>query len=775
MKRRIFLILLVFTLTVVFWSTPPVSKEKSGAADPSLLTLERIFSTEEFTPGEFGPARWLKHKSGYIILEDSAGKEKEKDIVHYDPGTGKRRIEVAADRLVPEGRDSPLEIDGFQWSENGTWLLIFTNSQKVWRRKTRGDYWVLNLENRELWKLGGDAASASLMFAKFSPDSKRVAYVYKNNIFVQYLGNKPEKRRIVQLTKDGSKTIINGTFDWVYEEEFHMRDGFRWSPDSKHIAYWQLDSEGVGIFKLINNTDSIYPGVTSIPYPKPGTTNSACRVGVVSAEGGEPRWFGLPGDSRNHYIARMEWAASSEEIVFQRLNRLQNTDWVVLGNIHNGEVRTILVEEDDAWVDVVDEIEWLDKGKRFIWISERDGWRHVYVISRSGKDIRLITPGDYDVINVLEVDKKKGWLYFSASPENPTQRYLYRVRLDGEGKAQRLTPMNKPGSHRYQFSPDCKWAFHTYSTFELPPQTDLVKISGHKKIRTPVDNKKLRDKLGMLKCCGVEFFRVDIGGGILLDAWCLRPPDFDPSKRYPVLFYVYGEPWGQTVLDRWGGNSYLWYLMLTQGGYLVMSVDNRGTPAPRGREWRKCVYRRIGILASADQAAAVRAIIKNRSYIDPRRIGVWGWSGGGSMTLNAMLRYPDLYHTGMSVAPVPDQRLYDSIYQERYMGLPEDNKEGYEKGSPITFAHQLKGNLLVVHGTGDDNVHYQGTECLINKLIEYNKPFTMMAYPNRSHGIREGENTRRHLYELLTRYLKQNLPLAARGALFEKTAPLDPP
>jgi dipeptidyl-peptidase-4 len=763
MKKSIFLMSIAFVLLIVLLSGLVFSEEKVAVSDPSLLTLERIYSSEEFTPEKVGPTRWLKHKSGYVILEDSTGKDKGKDIVHYDPGTGKRRIEVAAARLIPEGRDSPLEIDGFQWSDNGKWLLIFTNSKKVWRRSTRGDYWVLNLENRELWKLGGDAASSSLMFAKFSPDSTRVAYVYKNNVFVRYLGNKPEKRRIVQLTEDGSKTIINGTCDWVYEEEFGIQDGFRWSPDSKHIAYWQLNSEGVGIFKLINNTDSIYPKVTSIPYPKPGTTNSACRVGVVPAEGGDTRWFEFPGDSRNHYIASMEWAASTEEIVFQRLNRLQNTDWVMLGNIHSGEVRTVLVEKDDTWVDVVYKIEWLDNGKRFIWVSERDGWRHIYIVSRSGKDIRLITPGDYDVVNVPAVDKKKGWLYFTASPENPTQRYLFRVRLDGQGRVQRLTPMNKPGVHYYQISPDCKWAFHIYSSFETPFRKDLVRMSGHRKVRTLVHNKKLFDNLQVLKRHAVEFFRVDIGEGVLLDAFCMKPPDFDPSKRYPVLFYVYGEPWGQTVLDHWRGSDfYLWFVMLTQRGYIVMSVDNRGTLAPRGRQWRKCIYRQIGILASADQAAAVRAIIKNRSYIDPQRIGVWGWSGGGSMTLNAMFRYPDLYHTGISVAPVPDQLLYNTIYQERYMGLPEDNKEGYKNGSPITFAHQLQGNLLVVHGTGDDNVHYQGTERLINKLIKHNKPFTMMAYPNRSHGIWEGENTNRHLFELLTRYLKQNLPPGTR-------------
>ncbi|MCP5046803.1 MAG: S9 family peptidase [bacterium] len=754
MKRHLYVFAIVFTVLAI--SVFPLSAEKNTNPDPSQLTLERIFTSQEFTPKRFGPARWLKHKTGYTTLEDSATKGT--DIIRYDPKSGNRTIEVPASDLIPKGKKAPLAIDDYQWSNDGSRLLIFTNTKKVWRQNTRGDYWILNLKNKNLWQLGGDAEESTLMFTKFSPDSTRVAYVQKNNIYVQHLGPKPGDRRITQLTSDGSKTIINGTFDWVYEEEFGLRDGFRWSPDGKHIAYWQLDAEGVRDFYLINNTDSLYPKITPVQYPKVGTTNSSSKVGVISVSGGKTLWFEVPGDPRNHYIARMDWAANSSEIVFQRLNRLQNTKKVMLGNIGTGNVKTILTEQGKAWVEVDDNLQWLDNGKHFSWVSERDGWRHVYVVSRSGEKLKLVTPGEYDVIRVLKIDGKTGWLYYIASPDNPAQRYLYRTRLNGKGKARRLTPMNRPGTHGYQLSSDLRWAIHTYSAFLKPPHIQVVRLPDHKQVRVLEDNREVQARIDALRKKPVEFFRVDIGDNVLLDGWCLKPPDFDPNKRYPLLIFVYGEPANQTVLDVWGRDRRRWHMFLSQQGYIVISVDNRGTPAPRSREWRKSIYRQIGILASADQAAAARAIIKNRPYIDPQRIGIWGWSGGGSMTLNALFRYPELYHTGISVAPITNQLFYDTIYQERYMGLPDDNKEGYKNGSPITFAHRLKGNLLLIHGTGDDNVHYQSSETLINKLIELNKPFSMMSYPNRTHGLTEGKTTHRHLYELMTRFLKQNLP-----------------
>ncbi|HMY74687.1 MAG TPA: prolyl oligopeptidase family serine peptidase, partial [Blastocatellia bacterium] len=526
---------------------------------------------------------------------------------------------------------------------------------------------------------------------------------------------------------------------------------------------------------MINNTDELYPKIISFPYPKAGEMNSAARVGVVSIEGGGTQWFQVPGDARANYLPRMEWAASSNEVLIQQLNRLQNTNTVMLGDVQTGKVRTVLTEKDDAWVDVswgaIDwdrrglargDVEWIEGGKRFLWVSERDGWRHVYSVSRDGSDVKCITPGNYDLIGVELVDVPNGWIYFSASPENATQKYLFRTRIDGSGKAERLSPASQPGTHNYTISPRGNLAIHTYSATTKAPVTDVVRFPQHAVVRTMFDNKELAERLAKLKPVTHEFFRVKIEDGVELDGWMMKPPGFDATKKYPVLFHVYGEPWGQTVLDAWSGGQAMWHQMLAQQGYVVMSVDNRGTPAPRGRAWRKSIYRKMGIRNSLDQANAARAISK-WPFVDAARIGIWGWSGGGSSTLNAMFRYPDVYKVGMSVAPVPDIRYYDSIYQERYCGLPQDHPDEYKQSSPITFANQLQGQLLLVHGTGDDNVHYQGSEALINALVAANKQFTMMSYPNRSHGIYEGAGTTRHLYGLLTRFLNEKLPAGPRG------------
>ena len=737
--------------------------------DSTLLTLDRIFGSREFTGETFGPARWLADGSGYTILERSAEARRMRDIVRYDLHSGRREVLISAQKFMPTNSDSAAGILDYQWSNDGQRLLIFANTKRVWRQNTRGDYWVWHVATGNLQKLGGEAKPSTLMFAKFSPEGDRVAYVRENNIYVENLAD----HKILQLTHDGSRTIINGTFDWVYEEEFDLRDGFRWSPDGNRIAYWQLDASGVRDFLMINNTDSLYSFTVPVQYPKAGTTNSSCRVGVVSASGGETRWMNIAGDPRNNYIARMEWAANSDEIIVQHLNRLQNTLHIMLGEAATGSVRTIFTDKDEAWVEVVDDLQWLGDGKQFTWVSERDGWRHVYLISRDGKSVRLITPGAFDVVSIASIDEKGGWLYYTASPENPTQRYLYRMRMDGKGKAERLTPAALSGTNAYVVSPEAKWAFHTHSTINTPPVTKLVRLPQHEAVRELVSNQKLHARMGGLKQQPAEFFRVDIGNGMALDGWMIKPPDFDAKQRYPVLFHVYGEPASQTVLDRWGSRNRLWHLMLAQQGYIVMSVDNRGTPAPRGREWRKCIYGQIGILASQDQAAACR-VIRQWPFVDSTRMAIWGWSGGGSMTLNMLFRHPELYGTGMSVAPVADQRYYDTIYQERYMGLPQDNAAGYKNGSPITFARNLKGNLLLVHGSGDDNVHYQNAEALVNALVSANKPFTMMSYPNRSHGINEGRNTSLHLFELLTRYLKQHVtpgPAGERSEVSDKKAP----
>ena len=721
---------------------------------PKYLTLERIFASQEFQPERFGPARWLDDGKGFLTLEKSAVYREARDLVLYEVPTGKRQVLIAAQRFIPAGDKKPLFVENYEFSKDKKKLLIFTNSQRVWRQNTRGDYWVLDPGSGQLQRLGQQFEEASLMFAKFPPDARSVAYVHNNNLYLENLDN----GQIKALTSDGSGTIINGTSDWVYEEEFNLRDGFSWSPDGKFIAFWQFDSSGVPDFYMINNTDGLYPRMISFKYPKVGQTNSACRIGFVEIGSGQITWVKSPGDLRNNYIPRLLWLPDSTGILFQQLNRLQNENNVYFASVTDGRVRKIFTDKDEAWVEVVDDWQVLENGRFFTWLSERDGWRHFYLVSIQTGEARLITPGNYDVLDICGLEEKTGWIYFLASPDNATQRYLWRIKLKGKEKAERLTPVNLPGTHIYQFSPGCLYAIHTYSRFTQPPLIDVIKVKNHQVMWTLVDNKRLRERLQILTQSQPAFFEVDISNGIKLDAWMIKPPDFNPGKKYPLYVYVYGEPAAQTVVDRWGGNTYLWHLFLAQNGYVVASFDNRGTPAPRGREWRKCIYRQIGILASADQAAALKAALGEFPFLDPKRVGIWGWSGGGQMTLNMLFRYPDLYRMGIAVAFVSDQRLYDTIYQERYMALPSDNPEGYKNGSPITFAHQLKAYLLIIHGTGDDNVHYQSFEKLVNELIANNKLFWMMSYPNRSHGIFEGKNTTLHLYRTMWRFIQEKLP-----------------
>lgn len=725
-------------------------------SDPSLLTIDRIFNSGEFAPQGVGGFRWLKSGNAYTRIEPSQAVKGGTDLVSYDVEKNTRTVLISAEKLVPNGEAAPLRIANYEWSADNQQMLIFTNTKRVWRQNTLGDYWVLDLNSWKLKKLGGNAKPSTLMFAKFSPDGKKVGYVRENNIYVEDLAN----GKITPLNKDGSKTLINGTSDWVNEEEFGLRDCWRWSPDSQSIAYWQMDASGIKDFILINNTDELYPKLTYIPYPKAGTTNAAVRIGVVSAKGGKTTWMKTSNDLRNNYVAMMDWTDNSNELIMQHLNRLQNTNQLMVADAKTGNVKTILTEKDEAWVDVeIQKMLWLEGGKSFLWMSERDGWQHVYKVSRDGANTKLITVGNFDVVSIQSVDEKNGWLYYIASPENATQRYLYRTKLDGNGTIERITPEAQKGVNSYNISPNSRWAFHTYSAFGKVPQYELVDVANKTLLKTMVDNAALQAKINQLKKGPQEFFKVDVSEGVSLDGYMLKPHDFDPNKKYPILFHVYGEPASQTVMDSWGGSNYLWHSMLAQQGYIVASIDNRGTPAPKGRKWRKSIYRQIGVISSQDQANAVKAMIAKYPFIDAARVGIWGWSGGGSSTLNAMFRYPEIYKVGMSVAPVPDMALYDTIYQERYMGLPDANAEDYKKGSPINFAANLQGNLLVIHGTGDDNVHYQGTERMINELIKHNKQFKMFAYPNRSHGIFEGENTTRHLYTMLTKYLNEHLPV----------------
>ena len=715
--------------------------------------LRRIFQSNEYESPTFGPAVWFDDDVSYGVVEQTAGNGP-RVLVAYDAGSGTRDVLADTALLTPKGATVPLTIAGYAWTPDRRRALIFTNTRRVWRQNTRGDYWLLDRDARALRKLGGDAPESSLMFAKISPDGSRVAYVRERNLFVETI----ESGAIRRLTGDGSETIINGTSDWVNEEELNIRDGFRWSPDSGSIAYWQFDTSGVEPFTLVNDTDALYPTITRFPYPKPGTTNSAVRIGLVDAGGGATRWMKTPGDPRNTYLATLQWTGDSRALLVQQLNRLQNTNDLLVADAGSGEVRRAYRDSNPAWVDVVDDVIEIDGGKAVTWASEKDGWRHLYRVALDGSGTRLLTRFDGDVIDVAAIDVTRGWAYFAASPDSATERFLYRAPLDGRGAIERVTPAGARGTHTYQISRDGRRAFHTWSRADTPPRVELVSLPDHRVVRTLADNAALTAKAAPLLSLPTEFIRVDVGGGIVLDGSIVKPRTFDPAKTYPVIVYVYGEPASQTVVDRWGGGRALFHRALADEGYIIASFDNRGTPAPKGAAWRKVVYGSVGDLSSREQAAAVRALVAAHPYVDGARVGVWGWSGGGSNTLNCMFRFPDVFKVGVSVAPVPDQRLYDTIYQERYMGLPQDNGEGYRIGSPINFAGGLKGKLLIIHGSGDDNVHYQGTERLINRLVELGKPFDVMVYPNRTHGISEGAGTSLHVQSLIARYFLDHLP-----------------
>lgn len=721
-------------------------------AQTKKLTLEDIYTKNRYGSKGIGALRWMKDNKSYSTVEynTAAGGS---DIVRYEVTGGSRTVLISAGQLAPTPGSKSLGIADYEWSEDNNRLLLFTNTKKVWRYNTRGDYWVLDRSSGKLTQLGKSLPASSLMFAKFSPDGNRVAYVSQQNIYVEDIST----GTVIPLTTDGGGDIINGTFDWVYEEELDDRDGFRWSPDGNSIAYWQSDTKGVGTFYLINNTDSNYSKPLPFPYPKVGTSNSAVKVGVVSASGGTTKWFDVPGDPRNNYLARMDFIPGSNEVMIQQLNRLQNQNKVWVGNTTNMQLNLLFTETDSAWVDIHDDIVWLDNNKYFTWTSERDGWVHLYKVSRDGKEIKPITKGNFDVVNINCIDPAGGYVYYIASPENFTQRYLYRSRLDGKGNAERVSPADMAGQHSYQISADAKYAIHSFENAQTPRRISLIDLRTHKEIKLMEDNKELKSRISELGLQPKEFIKVDIGP-VVLDAWMIKPIQFDPQKKYPVIFHVYGEPAGSTVQDNWGTGDNLWHQYLANEiGCIVISIDNRGTKVPRGRDFRKCIYRQIGLLAADDQAAAAKKIMQTYSFIDSAHVGMWGWSGGGQMTLHGLFRHGDVFKTGIAVSFVALQTLYDNIYQERYMGLPDDNKYGYKEGSPLTHASKLQGKLMIIHGTGDDNVHYQNFEMLVNELIKNNKLFSMMSYPNRDHGIWQGVNTTLHLRRTMENFWKLNL------------------
>ncbi len=720
-----------------------------------------------------GKITWSADGNTYSVIRDG-------NIVQIDPASDSATVIISKDQLEDPVSKKYLEPQSYAFNENFTRLLVFTNTAKVWRDNTRGDYWLLDIISGNLKKLGKGLEDQSLMFAKFSPNGKKVAYVSKNNIYAEDLTS----GEVTKLTLTGEKKLINGTFDWAYEEEFGCKDGFRWSPDGSKIAFWQVDATDIQDYYMLNTTDDIYSKVIPVEYPKVGEAPSSVRIGVVSLFNRSVKWMNVVGDPRQHYLPRMAWAGWNN-LVVQQLNRKQQESKLIYCDVIDGSTEVFYTEKSATWIEVPEDEKggwhWIKGGSDFLWVSEKDGWRHIYKISKSGKVESLITDGDYDIGEIKCVDEVNNFVYFTASPDNATELYVARVMIDkgnlnqqiaqakkevvnyisaSDELVEKVAPKKLKGTHTYDISPNGKYAFHSFSSYNTPKVSEWITLANSKPINPA---KSIAAKIKTDDKNDVEYVKITLSEDIVLDAWINKPKDFDPTKKYPVVFYVYGEPASSTVQNRYGAHrNFLYNGDIRADGYVQVAIDNRGTPMLKGAAWRKSIYRKVGNVNVTDMANGFKKLLETKPYLDAERTAVWGWSGGGSSTLNLLFRYPDMFKTGISIAAVSNQLFYDNIYQERYMGLPQENKDDFLKGSPITYAKNLQGNLLYIHGTGDDNVHFSNAEVLVNELVKYNKQFQYMPYPNRSHSISEGPGTFLHLSTLYTNYLKAHCPPGAR-------------
>ena len=716
----------------------PLGAQTTG--DPSRITVERIFASPDFRGGVIPQPSWLSSGSSYIIPRPA--KDGGTELVKVDVATGQETVLATAEQLAAEGKK--LDVEEISLSGDERMAILFHNSVQVWRSNTRGLFTVYDFRSGKLTPVS--RKSGLQMFAKVSPDGRKVAFVRDNNLYVTELSSGRETR----LTSDGSENIINGTTDWVYEEELGLRDAFRWSPDSRHIAFWRFDQSAVPAMPIVDEL-GLYPKVTTLRYPKAGESNSRVKLGIIHLGTTRPTWLSV-GPDTGQYFARMEWVGS-DSVAVQRMPRKQNQVDLMLLDATTGHGRIVMTDRDDAYVDVENgDLRWIGAAKRqFLFLSDRSGWRQLYLHGRDGKIVRQLTTDGMDILGVLGVDDATGFVYVSAAAPTPMERNTYRVKVTG-GAMERVTPQS--GTHSFNISPDARYAVDIHSTISAPPVATLYSLPSMRVIRVLQDNAPLKARLTQVSMRSAEFIKVPMPDGTVLDGYRIVPATFDSTKQYPVLMYVYGGPAAPQVNDAWGGTRLLWHQSLAQQGYVVVCVDNRGA-AWRGRDFRKTTQYTLGVKESQDQIDAARWIGR-QSWADARRIGIWGWSYGGFMSALAAGRGGDIFKAALVVAPVTDWNLYDTIYTERYMWTPKENAAGYRDGSPQTYAKGVKARMLLVHGTGDDNVHPQNTVQYANKLQAAGTPFYMLLYPNRTHSI-SGGNTSVHLYNSFTRFLLESL------------------
>lgn len=729
--------------TLFFVFTLLLSAGLANAQQKLKITPEDIWQKNTFAIKSVHGVNWMKD-GRYYSSEVADNANQAVDIVKVDVTTGQAvSTIIEGESLRPEGSQTPLQFDSYQFSADEKKVLFSTETEPIYRRSSKAFYYVYDLETKKLGKLSNGGKQS---YATYSPDGRQVAFARDNNLFVVDLATMQEK----QLTSDGKfNHIINGSTDWVYEEEFEFAQAFFWSPNSDQIAFYTFDESQVPEYNM-QVWGGLYPKDYRFKYPKAGEANSVVSISVYDLKQNKAVKMDI-GAEKDQYIPRINWTADNNLLSIRRMNRLQNTLEILHSNAATGASKVILTEKDKAYVEITDDLTYLKNGKQFVISSEKDGFRHLYLYDMKGKQQRQITKGGWEIASVLGIDEKNEVVYFTSTEVSPMTRQLYRISLKGKNKT-RLT--REDGTHNINLSPDFQYYLDYFSTANKPLTVSLHTAKDGKQTKVLENNAALVSRLAQYETSPLEFFTFKTTENVSLNGWMIKPTNFDAAKKYPVLMFVYGGPGNQQVNDAWNAKDFLWYQMLAERGYMIVCVDNRGTGG-RGAAFKKSTYANLGNLETVDQIETAK-YLGGLPYVDKARIGIWGWSFGGYMTLLALTKGNEYFKAGISVAPVTNWRFYDSIYTERFLKTPQENAAGYDDNSPVKYADMLKAKLLIVHGTGDDNVHVQNAFAMTDALIKANKQFESFYYPNRNHGI-YGGNTRLHLYNQMTNFIERNL------------------
>ncbi|OOG69380.1 S9 family peptidase [Algoriphagus sp. A40] len=722
----------VWTLALIFSVGLALNTQ---AQNLKKVTLEDVFKKGTFTQKSVSGINWMNDGQFYSALVEKNGA----------PAVVKRNVSTGEEAgVLLDGSALGVSFSSYSFNADESKALIATDVESIYRRSSKGIFYVVDMASGQKQQLmNGEKIS----YATLSPGNDKVAFVKENNLYlVDLVTNKT-----TQITWDGEwNKIINGSADWVYEEEFSMAQAFKWSPDGKKIAFIRFDESQVPEFNM-QLWGPLYPKDYKFKYPKAGEKNSTVSIYVFDLASGKTQKVDS-GNETDIYLPRIYWTQDANQLAFIRLNRLQNQLDLFHADASTGASKLIISETSKTYVDLDynDDLQYLSDGKTFIRTSEQDGFKHIYHHNMDGSLIRQITSGSWEVSAMVGVDEKAKKLYYISTEASPLERNFYVINLDGKGKKV-LSPAK--GTHTINMSPDRKFYIDYYSTADTPVKVTLNDASG-KEIKVLEDNQVLKDRLAGFAMGKKEFFTFPTVDGTELNGYIIKPSDFDPTKKYPVLMYVYGGPGSQNVLNSWGGTRDFWHQQLAAEGIIVACVDNRGTGA-KGRDFKHSTYANLGKLETIDQIEGAKYFAK-MPFVDPARIGIWGWSYGGYMSSLALMIGNDVFKTAIAVAPVTTWRYYDTIYTERYLQTPQLNAAGYDDNSPITHVNKLKGNFLLIHGTGDDNVHFQNSVDLVNALISADKQFETFYYPNKNHGI-YGGNTTWHLYTQMTDFLKRKL------------------